>query len=54
MRALKFVNEAPDQEETNGYQVNMRNDHWLKLGLVDDSRTVAATPTTGMDVKPKA
>jgi len=56
MRALKFVAEAPNQEETNGYQVNLRNDHWLRLGLVDDSRTVATPPTTGMDIpaKPKA
>jgi len=38
VRALKFVAEAPNQEETNGYQVNLRNDHWLRLGLVDDSR----------------
>ena len=56
MRALKFVAEAPDQEETNGYQVNLRNVHWLRLGLVDDSRTAAPAPTTGMDVqqtKPK-
>jgi protein NrfC len=38
MRAIKFVAEAPDQKETEGYEVNLRNDHWLKLGLVDDSR----------------
>jgi len=38
VRALKFVPDAPDQEETNGYQVNLRNDHWWRLGLVDDSR----------------
>ena len=37
VRALKFVAEAPNQEETNGYQVNLRNDHWWRLGLVDDS-----------------
>ena len=57
MRAIKFVSEAPNQEETNGYQVNLRNVHWLRLGLVDDSRTAAPAPTTGMDVqqsKPKA
>ena len=38
VRALKLVKEAPDQEETNGYQVNLRNDNWKRLGLVDDSR----------------
>ena len=54
VRALKFVAEAPNQEETNGYQVNLRNVHWLRLGLVDDSRTAAPTPTTAVDVKPKA
>jgi protein NrfC len=37
-KALKFVAEAPNQEETDGYNVNLRNEHWLKLGLVDDSR----------------
>jgi protein NrfC len=44
VRALKLVTEAPDQEETNGYQVNLRNVHWLRLGLVDDSRTVIPAP----------
>ena len=44
VRALKFVTETPDQEETNGYQVNMRNVHWLRLGLVDDSRTIIPAP----------
>ena len=51
MRAVRFVTEAPDQEETNGYQVNLRNDHWLRLGLVDDSRTVIPPPP---GAKPKA
>ena len=41
MKAIKFVTETPNQEETDGYNVNLRNDHWLKLGLVDDSRTRA-------------
>jgi protein NrfC len=39
MKAIKFVSVTPNQEETDGYNVNLRNDHWLKLGLVDDSRT---------------
>jgi protein NrfC len=46
MKAIKFVAVAPDQEETDGYNVNMRNEHWLKLGLVDDSRT--QIPMSGM------
>ena len=44
VRALKFVTEAPDQEETNGYQVNLRNDHWLRLRLVEDGRTIIPPP----------
>jgi len=45
MKTLKFVAEAPNQEETDGYEVNLRNEHWLKLGLVDDSRI--APPAMG-------
>jgi protein NrfC len=40
MKAIKFVAETPNQEETEGYDVNLRNEHWLKLGLVDDSRVI--------------
>ena len=40
MQAIKFVTETPDQKETEGYNVNLRNDHWLNLGLVDDSRII--------------
>jgi protein NrfC len=40
MKAIKFVAQMPDQTETDGYDINLRNDHWFKLGLVDDSRTV--------------
>jgi len=39
-KALKFVTEMPDQEETNGYDVNLRNDHWLNLGLVENSTII--------------
>jgi protein NrfC len=52
VRALRFVSQAPNQEETNGYQVHMRNDHWWRLGLVDDSRQ--PTPPSLVPVKPKA
>jgi protein NrfC len=45
MKAIKFVTETPNQEETDGYDINLRNEHWLKLGLVDDSRVV---PPGGM------
>jgi Fe-S-cluster-containing dehydrogenase component len=40
MQAIKFVSEAPDQEQTEGYNVNLRNEHWYNLGLVDDSRMI--------------
>jgi protein NrfC len=40
MKALKFVAETPNQTETEGYDVNLRNDHWLNLGLVDSSTVV--------------
>ena len=57
MNAIKFVAEAPNQKETDGYQVNLRNEHWMRLGLVDDSRTVrpaaAKTRMTGISGAPK-
>jgi len=40
MKAIKFVTQTPDQTETDGYDVNLRNDHWLNLGLVDNSTVV--------------
>lgn len=40
VQAIKFVSEMPDQKETEGYDVNLRNDHWYNLGLVDRSEMV--------------
>ena len=40
MMAIKFVAVMPEQKETEGYDVNLRNDHWLNLGLVDNSTVV--------------
>jgi protein NrfC len=40
MKAIKFVAATPDQTQTDGYDVNLRNDHWLNLGLVDNSTIV--------------
>ena len=40
MMAIKFVSVMPEQKETEGYDVNLRNDHWINLGLVDDSEIV--------------
>jgi protein NrfC len=40
MMAIKFVSDMPEQKETEGYDVNLRNDHWINLGLVDDSEVV--------------
>jgi protein NrfC len=43
MKAIKFVAETPDQTETDGYDVKLRNEHWFKLGFVDED----APPGTG-------
>ncbi len=40
MKAIKFVAEAPDRQQTEGYDVNLRNDHWLNRGLVDSSEVI--------------
>ena len=40
MKAIQFKAVMPEQKETEGYDVNLRNDHWLNLGLVDDSTVV--------------
>jgi protein NrfC len=40
MKAIKFVATMPSQKETEGYDVNMRNDYWLNLGLVDNSTVI--------------
>lgn len=40
MKAIKFVTETPDQTETDGYDVNLRNEHWLNLGLVENMETI--------------
>jgi protein NrfC len=55
VQAIKFVSTAPNQRETKGYEVNLRNDYWLRLGLVDDSRTQPppAAKTGGAPKAPK-
>jgi protein NrfC len=60
MKAIKFVAEMPNQEETDGYDVNLRNDHWLNLGLVDSStvipprmKAMASAKKPPMNAKPK-
>jgi len=40
MMAIRFAAQMPDQKETEGYDVNLRNEHWLNLGLVDNSKIV--------------
>ena len=50
MQAIKLVHETPDQKETEGYNVNLRNDNFFNLGLVDDSRIV---PPIMKDMKPR-
>ena len=39
MKAIKFVAATPNQKETEGYDVNLRNDHWLNLGLVETTQS---------------
>ncbi|MEJ2246873.1 MAG: 4Fe-4S dicluster domain-containing protein [Acidobacteriota bacterium] len=50
MKAIKLVTKTPNQKETEGYNVNLRNVHWLNLGLVDSSTVeppaVAEQPKT--------
>jgi protein NrfC len=53
MKAIKFVAQMPDQTETEGYDINLRNEHWFKLGLVEDSRQ-APQPAMGGAPKAKA
>ena len=40
MKTIKLATEAPDQTETDGYDVNLRNEHWLNLGLVENIDTI--------------
>ena len=59
MKALKMVTETPNQKETEGYDVNLRNVNWLNLGLVDSSMVeppaVAGQPKMLFNApKPKA
>jgi len=54
MKAIKFTAQMPDQTETEGYDVNLRNEHWLRLGLVDDSRNAPQPAMGGGAPKPKA
>jgi protein NrfC len=54
MKALKLAIQTPNQKETEGYDVNLRNVNWLNLGLVDSSTevppAVAAQPKTLFNV----
>jgi Fe-S-cluster-containing dehydrogenase component len=49
MKAIKFVAETPDQTDTNGYDIKLRNAYWFKLGFVDEDqpRDVAPPPRSG-------
>lgn len=57
VKAIQFVQEIPDQTERDGYDVNLRNEHWFNLGLVDDSRVVPSNyknmPMFGPPPEPK-
>ena len=58
MKAIKLVTSTPDQKETEGYNVNLRNEHWLNLGLVDSSTIeppmIKNRKPFGLPPKPKA
>jgi len=57
MKALKMVAVTPDQTETDGYDVNLRNEHWQNLGLVDNMTIIppsyANLPPTPSKTQPK-
>ena len=53
MKAIKFVSETPDQQETEGYDVNLRNVHWLNLGLVDSSEVIPPVYAERMKKAPR-
>jgi protein NrfC len=46
-KAIKFVSETPDQTDTNGYDVKLRNEHWFKLGFVDEDKPRDVAPPAG-------
>jgi protein NrfC len=52
MKAIKFVSITPDQTETEGYDINLRNEHWLNLGLVENSTIVP--PAIAQQAKQKS
>lgn len=54
MKAIKFVSVTPDQTETEGYDVNLRNEHWLNLGLVENSTIVPPLMAAQAAKKPAA
>jgi protein NrfC len=35
-KALKFTDKTPDQTETKGYDVKLRNQYWFRLGFADE------------------
>ena len=58
MKAIKLVTETPNQTETDGYDVNLRNEHWLNLGLVESMDTIPplyakSAPPNAKKVPPK-
>jgi protein NrfC len=59
-KAITFVKTLPNQKETEGYDVNLRNDYWYNLGLVDNATEVppayqrsARKPNAAFKPKPK-
>jgi protein NrfC len=54
MKAIKFVTAMPNQEETEGYDVNLRNEHWLNLGLVENSTIIPPAFAYGAAKRPQS
>ncbi len=48
MKAIKFVAVTPDQTETDGYDVKLRNEHWFRLGFVDEDQPPGSGGGGGM------
>jgi protein NrfC len=48
MKAIRFVSETPDQTETNGYDVKLRNEHWFRLGFVDEDQPPGTGSSAGL------
>jgi protein NrfC len=49
MKALSVVTAMPDQEEWDGYDVNLRTDNWMVMGLAEDMEAYYITIMAGQN-----